>query len=379
MGAGRTWPAECSADDDALSGVRVLQLTSYKGHSHHLYFTNPGWWDGGRRLLFGSDRDNRTNLFSIELKGGAITQLTDLEPTPPPNEVQLQTACVNPTRAEAYLWHGRDLLALDLHSLQTRTIFSRPRGFLGSMLNCTADGRYLCTSYFEDLSRRFGIAYHQGYVGFAETFQAHPLSRIIRVATAGAGAETIREEQTWIGHVNTSPTQPNLLTYCHEGPWNLVDNRIWGMDIDKGDVWPIRSRRGGETVGHEYWHADGIHVGYHGSWPDGRRFFGMARYNDIGGREVDFPHETGHIHSNDFSMIVGDGGRVVRLWRWDGERFEGPRALCEHRSSMHVQEVHVHPRFTPDGKQVLFTSDRTGYGNVYLARIEEFDTLPAVE
>ncbi len=67
MSAGRTWPAEWSADDDALSGVRVRRLTDYKGHSHHLYFTNPGWWDGGRRLLFGSDRDNRTNLFSIDL------------------------------------------------------------------------------------------------------------------------------------------------------------------------------------------------------------------------------------------------------------------------------------------------------------------------
>jgi oligogalacturonide lyase len=379
MSAGQSWPAEWAEDDDPVSGVRVKQLTNYKGHSHHLYFTNPGWWDRGRRLLFGSDRENRTNLFSIHLATGEITQLTDLEPLAPPDRVAFQHACVNPSRAEAYFWYGREIVALDLRSLDTRTIFSRPRGFRGSMLNCTADARYVCTSYFEDLGKRFRIAYNQGYIGFPETYEAHPLSRIIRVETDGTGGEIVREEKTWIGHVNTSPTQPQLLTFCHEGPWHLVDNRIWGMDVQTGRAWPIRARQGNEVVGHEYWHADGLHLGYHGSWPDGRRFFGMVRYDDTGRREVDFPHETGHIHSNDFSMIVGDGGQVVRLWRWDGQRFDGPRALCEHRSSSHIQEVHVHPRFTSDGKQVLFTSDRTGYGNVYLADIEEYDTLPEVQ
>lgn len=31
------------------------------------------------------------------------------------------------------------------------------------------------------------------------------------------------------------------------------------------------------------------------------------------------------------------------------------------------------------GRQVLFTSDRTGYGNLYLADVPDFDTLPPVE
>jgi oligogalacturonide lyase len=46
---------------------------------------------------------------------------------------------------------------------------------------------------------------------------------------------------------------------------------------------------------------------------------------------------------------------------------------------MKIQQLHVHPRFSPDGRHVLFTSDVSGYGNVYLAEVPEFASLPQVE
>ncbi|MEP6987399.1 MAG: hypothetical protein ABI970_17470 [Chloroflexota bacterium] len=63
------------------TSVHVRQLMDYKAHSHHLYFTNPVWYDSGKKLLFRSDRCNCTNLFSLHLEPGEITQLTDLKPT----------------------------------------------------------------------------------------------------------------------------------------------------------------------------------------------------------------------------------------------------------------------------------------------------------
>ena len=74
--------SEMTTYKDPASGVLVTQLTHYKGHSHHFYFTNAGWYAGGRKLLFGSDRNNRTNLFGVDLANGEIEQLTDLEPVP---------------------------------------------------------------------------------------------------------------------------------------------------------------------------------------------------------------------------------------------------------------------------------------------------------
>lgn len=385
---GEVFPAEARTFTDPVTGVVVRQLTNYKGHSHHLYFTNPGWYDAGRRLLFASDRANRTNLFSLDLASYEITQLTDLDPLPPPIEVQFIDACVNPRRAEAYFWYGRALVALDLHTQELTRLWERPAGFTHSMLNCTSDGRYICVCVYEDLSARFAVDLLRGYVGFEETWAARPLSRIMRVATDGGGAaEIVWEERSWIGHVNTSPTQPHLLTFCHEGPWDKVDQRVWGLDMQRGQAWKIRPRAAGETFGHEYWFADGVRVGYHGRWPDGSEFFGHIRYDNAERVEVAAPAEqsergaAGHIshfHSNDHTLIVGDAGRDVKLWRWNGAGYDGPFVLCRHDSSMHIQQLHVHPRFTSDSAGVIFVSDRTGYGNLYLAEVAECARLPLV-
>ena len=379
MSVGQTFPTEWREYQDPISGVTVQQLTDYKGHSHHFYFTNPGWYANDTKVLFASDRNNRTNLYGLDLISGEITQLTDLEPVPLPREVEFLRACVSAQNNEAYFWHEYDLMALDLATLETRLLYTMPTGFDVSMINVTADGRYVCASISEDMSDRFPVDLLRGYVGFRETWEAKPLSRVMRVAVDGSGADVLWEEHYWVGHVNTSPTQPHLLTFCHEGPWHLVDNRIWGLDMSSGKVWPLRPREEeGETVGHEYWHADGIHISYHGHKPNGHKFFGQMRYDGSEQQEYDFPFVTGHIHSNDFRLIVGDGGKVVRLWQWTGNGFANPKVLCQHRSSMHIQQTHVHPRFSPDGSYVLFTSDVSGYGNVYRVTVPAISDLPDV-
>ena len=379
MTVGRLWPSASSEFTDSLSGVTVRRHTAYRGHSHHFYFTNPGWYDSGQRLLISSDCEDRCNLFGLELASGELVQLTDLEPIPLPREVEFLRSCINPTKDEVYYWYGFELVALDLHTLESRVLHRMDEGWDVSMINCSADGHYLYASISEDLSNRFRVDYLRGYVGFRETWEAKPLSQIIKVAIDGSYSGPIFEEHYWIGHVNTSPTQNDLLTFCHEGPWDSVDNRIWGMNVASGEVWKIRARECDEAVGHEYWHADGERIGYHGRNKDGSQFLGHARYDDSERVEVNFPGKTGHIHSNTPELIVGDGGKVVRLWRFNGSGYEGPRALCRHDSSMKIQQLHVHPRFDSTGRYVVFTSDVSGYGNVYSVEVPDFDSLPEIQ
>jgi oligogalacturonide lyase len=390
MAKGDQFPAEWRTFADDQTGVEIRQLTAYKGHSHHPYFTNPGWYDSSRRLLFGSDRRNRTNLFSMDLVSGEITQLTDRGQPPPPAETSFLFASLNPRRAEVCFWHGRDLVALDLHSLEERRLYQAPAGFLTNITNVTADGKYVCTGLYEDLSGRFRVDLLHGYVGFYEYWEAMPLSQVLRIDTESGAADVVFEEHYWIGHVNTSPALPHLLTYGHEGPWAKVDNRIWGLDLMNGRTWKIRPGPAGERVGHEYWLADGEQIGYHGrgrvpgleGTPRGQPFYGSIRYDNTGQVEAPFPHDSNHFHSNDLSLIVGDGSRdepYLLLWRFRDGQFEGPRVVLAHHGSFHIQILHVHPRFSPDGKQILFASDMSGYGNLYLIDTPDFDTLPKIE
>ena len=366
---------ERSSYIDRDSGVKVTQLTHYRGHSHHFYFTNSGWYAGGKKLLFASDRNNRSNLYSVEFATGEIEQLTDLEPVPPPRELEFVRASAHAGRGEAYFFHDSKLMALDLNSKGLRTLFELEPGWSVSMTNASADGAYVYFGIWEDLSNRFEVDLLRGYVGFEETWAAKPLSRIMRVATDGGGGETVFEEHCWIGHVNTLPTRSGLLTFCHEGPWDKVDNRIWGLNAETDKVWKIRETASGEVVGHEYWYADGLHIGYHGH-VGGTAILGRVRFDDTGRLEHAFPGETGHIFSLDKHLVVGDGGGVIRLWKWDGERYGPPRILCRHDSSSHIQQTHPHPRLSPDGRYVVFTSDRSGYGNVYTVPLVDVETLP---
>ncbi len=390
MAKGRIWPAEWIDYVDSFTGARVRQLTSYRANSNHLYFTNYGYYHNDRKMLIGSDRGNATNLCSVDLVTGEITQLTDLAPQPLPYPTYLLRVSIDQANEKAYFGYGRQIVGVDLNSLEMTPLWEMPEGFQRNMVNVTSDGKHVCVGIYEipsmeaacDVARRYtygGSVYSGTGLNMLATWEARPLSRVMRIPTDGGPAEVVWEERTWINHVNTSPTQPNLLTFCHEGPWHLVDHRIWGLDTATGKAWKIRPRMvEEERVGHEYWYMDGIHVGYHGIKPDGTKVFGRVRYDNEGLVEVAFPFETGHIHSNDFSMIVGDGGQEIRLWKWNGEAFEGPRALSVHRCSKRDQMFHVHPRFRADGKQVVYTSDAPAYGQVFVADVPEFSALPAI-
>lgn len=383
MTAGKIYPSELNCYEDPRTKVEVKQLTNYRAHSHHFYFTNSGWYDNGNKLVFSSDRDNATNLFSIDLSDYRITQLTDLTPLSLPREVEFLRACLNPVKDEAYFWYGYELIALDLNTLEQRAIYRMPDGYDVSMSNCSADGKYVYSSISEDMSDRFRVDLLRGYVGFKETWEAKPLSKIIQVATDGSGDKVVFEEKYWIGHCNTSLKHPHLLTFCHEGPWNLVDNRMWGLDVNTGEVWKIRPCEEGEVVGHEYWHTDGELIGYHGRKADGSEFFGHIRYDNTNRIEVPFQEynfkRPEHFHSNTIDMVVSDVAKTVNLFSWNGTGYDQGRALCSHDCSFKMQQLHVHPRFNADATQVLFTSDVSGYGNLYLVDIPTFDTLPLLD
>src|SRR5690606_36217342 len=157
-----------------------------------------------------------------------------------PNGSGYLNTCVNPRRAEAYYRRAKQLMALNLDTLQERVLFQAEPGWKSYTVNCTADGKTLCTSTITDAGDRPGVARY---------WQARLPSRILAIPVDGGPARVVREENYWLSHVNTSPTRANLITFCHEGPWAKVDQLIWGCDLNTGEVWKIRPSKLGDRVG----------------------------------------------------------------------------------------------------------------------------------
>ena len=319
-----------------------------------------------------STRGDATNLFAMDLEAGSFTQLTDEETVTD----ALMFTCLNPVRPEAYFWRSGSLVALDLMTLDQRILYETPSGYANNLLSVTSDGASVCTGIYEDLSGRFAVDLLNGYVGFQEYWAANPRSVVIAIDTISGKAREVFSEDAWIGHVNASPAVPHLATYCHEGPWDRVDNRIWGLDLRDGRNWPIRPRAGRESIGHEYWMQDGLTLGFHGHDATGRAFFGTVRHDDAELNEVPFPKNFMHLHSNDPDRVVADGSRgnpMLYLWeRKSGSRAK-PAAILRHGCSASIQARHVHPRFGPDSARILFVSDMTGTGNIYEVLLDDIE------
>ena len=54
---------------------------------------------------------------------------------------------------------------------------------------------------------------------------------LFTVEIATGRVQQIHEGSDWFGHIQFSPTDPNLLMFCHEGPWHKVD-RTWTIRTD---------------------------------------------------------------------------------------------------------------------------------------------------
>lgn len=370
---------------DPYSGRQVLRLTDYLGHSNHLYFTDACWIDGGRSLVFTSDRDNQENVFRFDLDSGLITQLSDLKGW---GKVG---GCYCEANRCHYFWWRNVLHEVNVDTLAERVICEAPPGqyppaVTGGRASASADGKYIVTFLLPEQEEEEGKL-NFGYRRFKEFFDAKPLTRLVRIEIATGAMATLFEDRCYMRHENTSPSHPELMTFCHEGPWELVEQRIWGANILTGKVWKIRDQSvDNMMVGHEYWLADGEYIGYHGHQRTGKgaQVFGRVKWDNSERHEAHFPFHSTHFHSLDETMVVGDGTAAfshhaqpfIQLFRWDGERYVGPKLLAYHRSTFNDQHAHPHPRFTPDGRAVLYTSDLTGYSNLYLVEIGDFNDLP---
>jgi oligogalacturonide lyase len=210
--------------------------------------------------------------------------------------------------------------------------------------------------------------------------------------------KTLLHSTDWVNHLLFSPTDPELLMYCHEGPWQKVD-RIWMIHTDGTHNTLIHKRTMAmEIAGHEFWGLDGETIWYDWQYPKGDDFF-LAGYDLKTGKRTAYhmQRDEWSIHFNltkDLDLFTGDGGDPGQVARAkDGEWIElfRPQALkmdgalnepdfwqpgifrSEHLVNMshHYYREEPNVRFSPDKKLVIFTSNMFGPSYVFGVEVEK--------
>lgn len=384
MNVGRTFAQEWRDYQDALTGRQVRQLTASTSEDYHLYFYNPSVTPDGQYLIFYSERTGVSNLFRLELGTGEIVQMTDAarvraEYWPFTQAVHGVGSCLAAIAShgeEVFYFAGTGLWAVEIESLKQRQILELPADRRPSMLQAGFAGETLVfatwdESLFLERSKR-------AYAGERfpdEHFYQETTSTIMRVdAATGQAEEILRMDKFWINHVHVNPRNRDLILFCHE--YSALPDRMWLLDAASGKREPIPGQGFDEWYQHEFWSADGERVCFHGGsqrdntegfcgWcsPDGSGY--TKAYHFTSGRAY------GHYNLHpDGRTMVTDGearpGCISKVYLSDGKQVFEP--VCRHDSYTFGddQRCHPHPSFTPDGRKVVFTSNRTGSSNVYL-------------
>ena len=206
---------------------------------------------------------------------------------------------------------------------------------------------------------------------------------------------TLLHSTDWVNHLLFSPKDPQLLMYCHEGPWQKVD-RIWMIHTDGTHNTLIHKRHiAMEIAGHEFWGLDGETIWYDWQPIKGQDFY-LAGYDLSTGKRTAFHMDRNDwsIHFNltkDLDLFTGDGGDGGQVAKApDGEWIElfHPQLIdttgalnepdffqpgvfhAEHLVNMSHHNYRLEPnvRFSPDKSLVIFTSNM--FGRSYVMGVE---------
>jgi oligogalacturonide lyase len=385
---------------DPDTGHRIIRL-SRDGGTESLYFHQNAFTpDGGKMVMLTPDGVATVNLKTrqIDLVVPGVARTTN-------SVAGVVVGRKSPTLYYSR-WNGSNSVAYatDLETRATRQIGILPgSGRGGSLATVNADETWLAGSYLEgrptNLARVFRDPQRSKGQWMEERFQLHLPMRLFTMDIKTGGVHTFNPSTDWLNHVQASPTDPDLLMFCHEGPWHWLD-RIWTVRPSGGEPQLVHRRTMEmEIAGHEFFGADGRMIWYDLQTPRGEDFW-------VGGHEIATGQQTWYhlernqwsVHYNvsrDGSLFAGDGGdegmvahapdgKWICLFRPELDRARGGAGLPEkaglvkpgvfHAERLvnmknHDYSLEPNVNFTPDGKWIVFRSNMFGPAHVFAVEV----------
>ncbi len=370
---------------DRDTGHRIVRLSRREGRNESFYFNNdpfvPQRADEGDLMVFHGTTAQGSQLFTVNLKTLAIRQLTD-RPRGVGGEI------VAPRTREAVYQAGDSVLAVRVDDARTRLLYVFPASFRARVSSINADATMLAGVRSAPVVGEILRQHPTKGEYFERIFEAHaPHDLFVIDLSKGPNSgepRVVDHENTWLGHVLFSPTDPNLLMFCHEGPWHLVD-RIWTIDPRGGSPPRLMHKRTveREIAGHEFFSPDGKTIWFDLQVPRSVTFY-VAGVPPTGGAETRYQltRDQWSIHFNqspDGRLFAGDGGdstqvarardgRWIYLFRPSGDHFEAEHLVNMQHHGYRPLEPNVH--FSPDGRWVIFRSDFEVKGQPQIYAVE---------
>ena len=367
--------------NDPTTGARITRLTPTDVTCHRNYFYQKCFTNDGNHLLFGGWFDGNWNCYLLDLRTAEARQITE-------GAGDNTFGCfLSPD--DKYLYYvkgGRNLRRVELDSLEEEVVYQVTPGYKGYG---TWGSNSACTKLVGIEVAAGDLMSLATWQEFREQFLRNPRCRLISIDIAAGQSRTLLEQAVWTGHPIYRPFDDDTVAYCHEGPLDLVDSRMWLINEDGSNIRRIKDQAPGERCTHEFWVPDGskmMYVSYlqregHDRW--------ICTADPITLKnEVLMPMPAcSHLMSNfDGTRAVADGSGTPQDMADTGghERESDPflylfdfttketKRICAHKSSWREyrssrQVTHPHPAFTPDEKRVLYTSDFEGEPAMYLA------------
>jgi oligogalacturonide lyase len=376
---GREYKSEKRVYKDGKTGREVCQLTN-QGNNYHLYFTDNSFSLGDQEIYFLSDRSSPDasifNVFKMDLCSGIMTQLTD-EP------LGLNHRMTKTPDSEFIIYiTGNQVKKLNTRTGQVETLYEGDKRFVMRTPFISPDKKYFGLIRNELPSR---FEHGPNYKGFKQTMFSVKLAYITLVYMDGSKAFDVFEDTHYLSHFQFAPDDSTLALFCHEGPWHLVHQRMWLLDLISRMVKPCFLQQETDCVGHEFWTRDGLIFfdnrceGHDGTITSDKSqaiieetgagelpYVGLINRNNEMVRRIDMPYYCNHYHATaDLRFLVGDTAEDLVLIDISKD-IPQIQTLCIHQTSWLTPQTHCHPTFGWNNRKILFESDCEDRQNLYL-------------
>lgn len=351
---------------------KVVRLGNLPGSNSAFYFHNNPFYND--HMVFYNTGVNGKQLYLLNLKTNKAEQLTN-RATPMSGEM------VCPKTGEAFYQVMDSVFAMNLATKKERLVFVFPEDFKATISTVNADATMLGGALGNAQEKEIFKQYPEKSQYFNRVYEAKLPRTLFAVDLKKGQVKKLLIDSAWLNHVQFSPVDPNLLMFCHEGPWHKV-TRIWTINIANGEIKKMHTRTMDmEIWGHEWFSPDGKTIWF--DWQRPRSVnFAVAGVDVATGVEKSYTLQRNEwsIHFNispDQKLFCGDGGDSgqvakapdgmwIYLFRPDGDHFNAEKLVNMKRHNYRL-EPNVH--FSPDGKWVIFRANFEGEQQVYAVKV----------